>query len=727
VLCFLCTLAHAQPLTTAFTYQGDLTTAGAPATGTYDLRFRLFDALAGGAQQGPTLCSDNVSVAGGAFTAQLDFGSQFAGQQRFLEIDVRLDTGLPCGNATGFTTLAPRQPLTAAPNAAFSINAASASTATNATTAANATQLNGQPPSFYQNAANLTGILPDARLSGSYSGPLSFSNSANNIAGNGAALIGLNASNLASGTLPDARLSTNVDLLNSAQVFTAAKTFSTAPSFTAAGAPFSVSSTALVTNLNADRLDGLDATAFLQSIPTPLALSGLSASHIIRADNQFSGSGASGLVGSNTSSSGFTYGVWGLNASTTGRAVFGQNTATTGPAYGTYGQTDSTQGIAVFGNATATTGPTAGGRFDNASTSGTGVTGFASAASGSTSGVYGSCNSPSGTGVTGKSFDASGGSTGVLGLNGSTAGRAVVGTEYAATGATVGVDGYSSSTSGVGVHGNAPATSGFTTGVYGENASPSGYAGRFEGPGADCVYINNTGSGRGLRITSPSDTALWAISSGFAAVDARNDATSGGVYGLIGRTSSSTGFGVYSSGNFGASGTKSFRIDHPDDPAHKYLFHYATESPEVLNAYRGTVTLNQQGEATIDLPPYFAKINKDPSYQLTPVGAAMPLLHIATKISQDALAQGAKAAPSEPAPTCSFTIAGGAPNGEVCWRVEATRNDRWVQTHGAPVEVAKQGPEDGTYQHPDLYNQPADKGAFYHEPVQALPAPGNDH
>ncbi len=94
--------------------------------------------------------------------------------------------------------------------------------------------------------------------------------------------------------------------------------------------------------------------------------------------------------------------------------------------------------------------------------------------------------------------------------------------------------------------------------------------------------------------------------------------------------------------------------------------HYCTESPEVLNAYSGKVILNQQGEAIVELPAYFARINKDPRYTLTPVGAAMPLLHIAEEVSEEALAQGEKAAPTDPAPTSSFTNAGGAPNAKVC-------------------------------------------------------------
>jgi hypothetical protein len=158
---------------------------------------------------------------------------------------------------------------------------------------------------------------------------------------------------------------------------------------------------------------------------------------------------------------------------------------------------------------------------------------------------------------------------------------------------------------------------------------------------------------------------------------------------------------------------KAFKIDHPLDPENKYLLHYCIESPEVMNAYSGKVVLDGRGEALVELPPYFASINKDPRYTLTAIGAAMPLLHVAEEVREDALEQGAKAEPGQPVPACSFRIAGGAPGAKVSWRVEALRNDRWVQTHGAPVEVEKKGNERGTYQHPDLYNQPPERGTHY--------------
>src|SRR5262249_46295412 len=147
---------------------GELKNGASPASGMYDFKFTLYDALTGGTQLGPQLCSDNIAVTDGKVTVQLDFGAQFSGNQSFLEVWVRPDTGLSCGNNGGFSILGPRQSLTAAPNAIYSMNAGGA---------VNAAQLAGQLPAYYLDATHLSaGAIPDARLAGTYSGPLTFSN-----------------------------------------------------------------------------------------------------------------------------------------------------------------------------------------------------------------------------------------------------------------------------------------------------------------------------------------------------------------------------------------------------------------------------------------------------------------------------------------------------------------------------------------------------------------------
>ncbi|MBK9188212.1 MAG: hypothetical protein IPM33_04575 [Phycisphaerales bacterium] len=209
----LCAPVLAQPLSTAFLYQGELSAGGTPAVTPHDLRFTLWTAPAAGSQIGPVLCIDNLTPTEGRFTSSLDFGAVFTGQRFYLQIDARADTGHSCANATGFTTLTPRQELTLTPNAAFALSAGSA------------TQLNGQPASFFTDATNL-----------------------------------------AAGTLPDARLSANVANLNASQTFSGVKTFSAIPSFRGGSSgstpPFIVDSTFKVSNLNADLLDGLDSSAF---------------------------------------------------------------------------------------------------------------------------------------------------------------------------------------------------------------------------------------------------------------------------------------------------------------------------------------------------------------------------------------------------------------------------------------------------------------------------------
>ncbi|MFZ1701370.1 MAG: hypothetical protein WBO10_00175 [Pyrinomonadaceae bacterium] len=109
---------------TAFTYQGSLTDGASPANGNYDLDFRLFSAASGGSQQGTTITANNVAVANGVFSVTLDFGSQFPGANRFMEIRVRSAGG------GAFTLLTPRQPVNSSP---YSIKSLTADTATNAT------------------------------------------------------------------------------------------------------------------------------------------------------------------------------------------------------------------------------------------------------------------------------------------------------------------------------------------------------------------------------------------------------------------------------------------------------------------------------------------------------------------------------------------------------------------------------------------------------------------
>jgi len=192
-------------LTSAFTYQGQLANAGTPASGLHDIRFRLYDAPSGGTQIGSTLCSDNLAVAEGRFGASLDFGAVFAGQKRFLEIEVRQDTGLDCTDASGYTVLMARQELTAAPNAIFATSAGSAASALTAATAGNALNVGGTPAS---NLATLSGNQ-------TFTGLMNFSNAGNILSGifsgNGAGLTNLHGASITTGTISRSRLAEDVE------------------------------------------------------------------------------------------------------------------------------------------------------------------------------------------------------------------------------------------------------------------------------------------------------------------------------------------------------------------------------------------------------------------------------------------------------------------------------------------------------------------------------------
>jgi alpha-galactosidase len=98
---------------------------GQPATGSYDLQFRLTDALSGGNPIGAALTNAPVLVTNGLFLVLLDFGSgAFDGSPRWLEVGVRTN-----GSAGPYVVLSPRQAITASPYATFASTAANASVA----------------------------------------------------------------------------------------------------------------------------------------------------------------------------------------------------------------------------------------------------------------------------------------------------------------------------------------------------------------------------------------------------------------------------------------------------------------------------------------------------------------------------------------------------------------------------------------------------------------------
>ena len=151
----------------------------------------------------------------------------------------------------------------------------------------------------------------------------------------------------------------------------------------------------------------------------------------------------------------------------------------------------------------------------------------------------------------------------------------------------------------------------------------------------------------------------------------------------------------------------SFKIDHPLDPANKYLCHSFVESPDMKNVYDGVIVLDNKGKAEIELPDWFGILNKDFRYQLTAIGAPGPNLYIAEKISDTTTSNNKNKNNSR------FKIAGGASGMEVSWQVTGIRRDPWANANRIEVEKDKPDEERGYYLHPDLYGQPDDKGISY--------------
>lgn len=144
---------------------------------------------------------------------------------------------------------------------------------------------------------------------------------------------------------------------------------------------------------------------------------------------------------------------------------------------------------------------------------------------------------------------------------------------------------------------------------------------------------------------------------------------------------------VVVTGNFSVTGSKNFVLDHPLDPANKLLYHNAVESPDHVTYYDGTVRLDAEGKAVVQLPTYFEALNRDYNYQLTCVGG-FAQVYIATEIASN-----------------QFTIAGGRAGMKVSWQVSARRNDPWARDHPYQAEEVKDLIDKGKYYYPEGYGK----------------------
>ncbi|MBI5324889.1 MAG: hypothetical protein HZB41_06400 [Ignavibacteriae bacterium] len=144
-------------------------------------------------------------------------------------------------------------------------------------------------------------------------------------------------------------------------------------------------------------------------------------------------------------------------------------------------------------------------------------------------------------------------------------------------------------------------------------------------------------------------------------------------------------------------GGGSFKIDHPLDPANKYLYHSFVESPDMMNIYNSNVITDANGEATVILPGYFEALNREFRYQLTVIG------------------QFAQAIVSEEIQNNRFTIKTDKPNVKVSWQVTGIRHDPFAESYRIQVEVEKTAEERGKYLYPKEYGVSETLGIDYEE------------
>ncbi len=152
VLCaVLVQIALASPFSAEpLTFQGILADGGVPMTGTYDLRFSLWDDPHAGTQIGADVVLEDRSITDGLISARLDFAAPPGGTSRWLEVAFRAHDSVGA-----FTVVGDRRALTPLPLAISATRAGSTNLADDAVT------LDGETGDHYLSWENLTGVPAD--------------------------------------------------------------------------------------------------------------------------------------------------------------------------------------------------------------------------------------------------------------------------------------------------------------------------------------------------------------------------------------------------------------------------------------------------------------------------------------------------------------------------------------------------------------------------------------
>jgi len=145
------------------------------------------------------------------------------------------------------------------------------------------------------------------------------------------------------------------------------------------------------------------------------------------------------------------------------------------------------------------------------------------------------------------------------------------------------------------------------------------------------------------------------------------------------------------------SGVSVIQIDHPLDKANKFLSHSSVISPDMKTIYDGISILDDNGEATVQLPDYFQALNEDFRYQLTCIGAYSPI-YIAGEITNN-----------------QFAIAGGKPGAKVSWQVTGIRKDEFAKENRIQVVAEKPVNLMGRFLHPEAFGYDSDLRIYFNK------------
>lgn len=721
--------AWAQSVGTGFTYQGQIQVQGQPVNGTADLTFRLMDAASGGTKLGSDIAFTNIQVVDGVFTVILNQSGQFGanaftGNARWLEIDARS----PAGGGV-FTTLAPRQALTATPFALYALNGGAAGS--------DPWIVSGSIIHYDAGNVGIGTATPASRLHVSGGGGdvrVDVGSSTNDtsaltlVGARSSAtpqFVGINLNNFDSNGSSGAEYS-GAFIRSYNELGNDSGNLTLWTKATADAAPLERLRIAAAGNVGIGTVTPQAPLSMADVVGDKIALYGQTANHY--------GIGVQSnllQIHSNTSNSDVAFGYGSSAAFTETMRIKGSGNVGIGNASPSYqlDVTGATQSAL---------------RLDSADTIGTRLRLSSSATGGR---IYDMVSTANGNASSGGKWLLVDNTAALTRMTVDSSGNVGVGNsapsyQLDVTGATqsaLRLD--SADTIGTRLRLSNSATGGR---IYDLVSTADGNA----NGGGKWLLVDSTASVPRVAVASSGDVGIGTTapavrldvldttaSDNSAAVrgihtqgtfgigvegdgghigvsgSVQNIATSGSpsCYGLLAAASSGafgTNYGLYASaaggalayagyfsGNVNVAGTLSksagaFKIDHPLDPANKYLWHSFVESPDMMNVYNGNVVTDTNGFATVQLPDWFEALNRDFRYQLTTIGSFARVM-VAQEVQSNA-----------------FVIRSESPNVRVSWQITGIRHDAYAAAHPIPVEQVKPDFEKGSYIHPTLFGQP---------------------